>query len=241
MNNHRHASKPEKTGYSVNKPNLVAIVPVRAGSKGVPGKNIRALAGQPLYMHAVRQGLRIADKVIITTDIHEIHQAHLPDGCEICSRPSALTSDDTPMAPVIGHLIETMRLQECTLVLLQATTPLRTDSDIKAAISLHDEQRHNLVMSVVARDRGVLKYGLLNGDDFCAMRDPEFCFANRQELPSVYAPNGAVYVFKASQFMNSRNFPTKKIGAIKMPRQRSIDIDSDEDFRLADEALSGYS
>tara|TARA_R110000824_G_C15232528_1_gene678830 strand:+ start:7312 stop:8043 length:732 start_codon:yes stop_codon:yes gene_type:complete len=241
MSRQQQAFDPVSASHLVIEPNLVAVVPVRAGSKGLLGKNLRPLAGKPLYLHAVHQGLRIAGRVVITTDIQEIQQANLPAGCEVCPRPPALAGDDSPMAPVISHLIEAMGLQDSTLVLLQATTPLRADSDIKAAISLHDEQRHELVMSVVARDRGVLKYGLLKGDDFNAMRDPAFCFANRQDLPPVYAPNGAVYVFKAASFITASGFPTEHIGAIEMPDQRSIDIDSEKDFNVAQKAMEQVS
>lgn len=232
MSIYRQPNEAESDDCNVSDSELVVVVPVRAGSKGLPGKNLLSLAGLPLYLHAVKQGLRIAGRVIITTDIDEILQADLPVGCEVCPRPAALANDSTPMAPVIAHLIKDMGLQDHTLVLLQATTPLRADCDVRAAITLHGEQRHDLVMSVVASDCSVLKYGLLEGDNFSAMRDPVHCFANRQQLPSVYAPNGAVYVFTASAFIKESGFPIRKIGAVEMPDQRSIDIDSSDDFNL---------
>lgn len=216
---------------------LVAVVPVREGSKGLVGKNIRLLDGVPLYLHAVRQGMRTVGRVLVSTDIAEIDQKNLPEGCILCPRPVEFATDHTPMAPVIAHLIETQFLHGCTLVLLQATSPLREDADIAAAVALHAEGCYDLVMSVVERDRSVLKYGTLSDGDFIAMRDPSFCFQNRQMLPPVYGPNGAVYVFSAAEFMNVGNFPTRRIGAVEMPATRSVDIDTVEDFRHVEDVI----
>lgn len=216
---------------------LVAVVPVRAGSKGLPGKNVRPLDGVPLYLHAVRQGLRTVGRVLLSTDIEDIAQSDLPEGCILCPRLAHLSADDTSMARVIADLIETRDLCENTLVLLQATSPLRSDDDIAAAIALHAQGRHDLVMSVVERDRGVLKFGTLNDGEFTALRDPEYCYTNRQDLPPVYGPNGAVYVFSAAQFMAAGGFPSGRIGAVEMPAERSADIDTIEDFRSIEKRM----
>lgn len=216
---------------------LMAVVPVRAGSKGLPGKNVRLLAGLPLYMHAVHQGLRTTGRVLLSTNIPEIAQSDLPEGCILCPRSAHLSADNTPMASVIADLIETRALERHTLVLLQATSPLRIDSDINAAISLHAEGRHDLVMSVVVQDRGVLKFGTLSSSGFTPLRDPTFCFTNRQSLPPIYGPNGAVYVFSAKRFIMEGGFPSASIGAVEMPAERSVDIDTIEDFRAIEKMI----
>lgn len=208
----------------------VAVVPVRAGSKGLPGKNLRSLNGVPLYLHAVAQGLRTVGSVLLSTDIPGIQQSDLPAKVTLCVRPAELAADDTPMEPVVANLIEEYDLAGQTLVLLQATSPLRTDEDVSMAIALHAEGRHDLVMSVVARDSEVLKYGTLVGSDFSPMRDATNCFLNRQSLQKVYGPNGAVYVFDADRFTTSKGFPTRCIGATEMPANRSVDIDTIGDF-----------
>jgi CMP-N,N'-diacetyllegionaminic acid synthase len=210
---------------------LVAIVPVRAGSKGLPGKNTMHVAGTPLYMHAVGQGLRTIGQVLISTDIAEIETASLPSGCSLCKRPAELAADDAPMDAVIGHIIEECGLSGKTLVLLQATSPMRIDSDIVAALELFETRKYDMVLSVVERDKGVLKYGTLEGNRFTAMRSQRFCFFNRQQLDPVYGPNGAVYVFDANRFTDSGGFPCEKIGAVVMPVERSVDIDTLADLR----------
>jgi N-acylneuraminate cytidylyltransferase len=219
---------------------VVAIVPIRAGSKGLPGKNVMTVAGMPLYLHAVNQGIRLMGQVLLSTDIEEIDNMTLPRGCTLCPRPIELAADDTPIDAVIKHLIEDRALAGKTLVLLQATSPLRFDSDILAALELFRTRQYDMVLSVVERDRGVLKYGLLEGDRFTAIREQYFCFFNRQELPPVYGPNGAVYVFDANRFTDEGGFPCERIGAVEMPVERSIDIDSMADLRHVEENITRY-
>jgi len=218
-------------------PKKIAIVPIRRNSRGLKGKNTRQLNGIPLYLHAVKQGLRTVGQVVLSTDISEIKQDDLPKGCILCRRPDVLAQDDTPLEPVISHLIEAHSLQDQTLVLLQATSPLRTDEDVSTAMALFEQEKHDLVMTVVARNNNVLKYGTLESQNFIAMREPAYCFQNRQNLPPVYGPNGAVYVFSAQQFIAERGFPSSQIGVTEMSKERSADIDTYEDFRRAEEYM----
>jgi len=108
----------------------VAIVPVRGGSKGLPGKNTRLLADKPLWAHSVAQAQAVGvDQVIVTTDILELSQDVAEAGASFLERPKSLAQDDTPMAPVILHALETLQ-EPAQIVLLQATSPLRSTSDI---------------------------------------------------------------------------------------------------------------
>ena len=204
----------------------------------MPGKNVRLLAHEPLYLRAVRQALRTVGQVVLSTDIGSIDAATLPQGCELLRRTRDLASDTTPMDQVIDHAIRCQGLSETCIVLLQATSPLRRDDDVQKAIELYNSSSHDLVMSVVLRDSSVLKYGLLNGTEFTAVRNPAYCFQNRQQLPKAYGPNGAIYVFSAADFLKAGGFPRGSIGAIEMPADRSLDIDTIEDFALAERMLT---
>lgn len=215
----------------------VAIVPVRSGSKGLPGKNIMLVDGLPLYMHAVNQALRTVGRVFLSTDIDSIEDVAMPKGCTLCRRPATLAADDTTMESVIRHLIDDRELNGKTLVLLQATSPLRLDEDIMKALDLFGMRQYDMVMSIVERDRAVLKYGTLKGVEFNAMRAQQFCFFNRQNLPAVYGPNGAVYVFDADRFVAANGFPSNSIGTIEMTIERSTDIDSSADLSLVEDIL----
>lgn len=215
---------------------VIALVPVRGGSKGLPGKNLRELAGHALWQHAVLQGQAAGvDRVVVTTDIPEALTA-MP-GVEILQRPPELARDDTPMAPVVQHALAAVP-GPARVVLLQPTSPLRAPEDIAQAISLHAAGGFELVKTVTATDPGILKYGRLEGDRFAPLDEPEFCFSNRQSLPPVYRPNGAVYVFDRDWFLRNGGFVTDRIGAVVMPPERSFDIDSEEDFQRAEAMLT---
>ncbi|MEM9271305.1 MAG: acylneuraminate cytidylyltransferase family protein, partial [Pseudomonadota bacterium] len=208
----------------------VAVVPVRAGSKGLPGKNTRPFVGQPLYLRAVHQGLRCVSACVVSTDDPAVLNASMPQGCHLHQRPAQLAQDSTPMAPVLKDVILACGLEDARLVLLQATTPLRDDSDIAQALSLHETGDYDTVLSVRETNPTILKYGTLQGAEFTAVSSPDYCFSNRQDLPSVYAPNGAVYVFSAADFLKAGAIPSARMGAVVMSVERSYDIDTREDF-----------
>ena len=213
-----------------------ALVPVRGGSKGLPGKNLRKLAGTPLYQHAVRQGQRHAARCVVSTDISEILRDTGREDCEVLRRPADLANDTTPMDDVIRHAIDTLEIAEGTMLLLQATSPLRLHADIQAACDLFESGEHDLVMSVCRTDSSILKYGLLDGPVFNPVAGPAYCFSNRQALPDVYRPNGAIYVFGIDWFRRNGGLAADKIGAVVMPEDRSIDIDTLADFEKVEAA-----
>ncbi len=141
------------------------------------------------------------------------------------------------MAPVLAHALQCASC-EGTLVLLQATSPLREVVDVQAALDVFDTGQHELVMSVTEADRGVLKWGLVEGDRFVPLSDPIHCFSNRQSLPPVVRPNGAVYVMQAEWFLASGSFVSERIGLVQMSPERSQDIDTLADFERCEAALA---
>ncbi|MCC6242663.1 MAG: acylneuraminate cytidylyltransferase family protein [Gemmatimonadaceae bacterium] len=216
-----------------------AIVPLRAGSKGLPNKNTRILAGKPLYSHAIEQALRAgASKVIVSTDIEEIvENVNLPTGVDVIRRPTWLCEDNIPMAPVISHALSETRTTG-PVVLLQATSPLRDVTDIEAALSLFATVEYDVVMSVTEADRVALKWGTVSGTRFQPLSDPSHCFSNRQSLPAVFRPNGAIYIFDAEWILARGSFVTDRLGCVAMPPSRSWDIDTVEDFERCAAAFS---
>ena len=215
-----------------------AVIPLRAGSKGLPGKNTRLLAGKPLYRHAVDAALAAgAQRVILSTDIAQVLSAVLPPAVDAIQRPPDLCGDAVPMAPVLSHALQEAACAG-TVVLLQATSPLRQAADIHAALGLFATGQHELVMSVTEADRGVLKWGRLDGDRFVPLSDPVHCFANRQSLPPVVRPNGAVYVMNAEWFLKRGSFMSERIGVVPMSAERSQDIDTLADFERCEAALA---
>lgn len=220
--------------------NYVAIVPVRGGSKGLPGKNVRFFAGLPLYRHAVEQGLHNAERCLISSDIEAILNADLPERCEVLRRPANLAGDSVPMDEVLADIVQRCDLGGATIILLQATSPLRLNADIQKAKEVYRTGNYDLVMSVTGTESGILKYGVMEGERFRPVARPDYCFMNRQQLPPVYRPNGAVYIFGADWFAQNGQLATDRIGAIEIPEARSLDIDTLIDFERAEKMYKSF-
>ena len=212
----------------------VSIVPLRAGSKGLKDKNIKILHGNPLYSYSVKQGLRTTNRVIITTDISSVIATKFSSKVKVLSRKKKLAEDNTSMLDVLVDLFQQESLENYIAIILQATSPLRTDSDIINAINMYESGNHSMIMSVTQANKSVLKYGFLKGKEFIPILDKESIFKNRQSLAKVYRPNGAIYIFSIKDFMRASNYPDKSIGAYEMSKKSSIDIDSEEDFNYVE-------
>jgi len=161
-------------------------------------------------------------------------------------RPADLATGITPMDAVLRHVLSHDMTRPARIVLLQATSPLRNAGDIAAACDLHRQGGFDLVLSVTRADAGVLKWGRAvwaddpagpEGAEFVPLSDPAHCFANRAELPPVYRPNGAVYVFDAGWFRRHGTLAAGRIGMIEMPPERAADIDTEADFAAVEARL----
>lgn len=217
---------------------VVALIPARAGSVGVPAKNTRLLAGLPLYEHTLRAALAAGlDEVHISTDIAGILDRDFEPPVRVWRRDAALAGSDAPMASVVGRFIEQAGLSEETVILLQPTSPLRSGAHIVAALRHYETTDCSLLMSVVGVDAKVLKYGYLEDGLFRAFEGGRFLYANRQSLPAAARPNGAIYIFRAADFVAAGGFPSARIAAFEMAEEASMDIDSETDLKAAEQAL----
>ncbi|MFV2035176.1 MAG: cytidylyltransferase domain-containing protein [Halocynthiibacter sp.] len=218
--------------------NIVAFVPARAGSKGLPGKNTRLLCGKPLYMHAVDQARDAGiARIFVSTDITEILSRDHTDDVTLLARPATLAGDATPMEPVLLDFLSRYDMRDQIMVLLQPTSPLRRGADIRGALALYDMGGFDMVMSVTDHDRAVLKYGVLDGDRFLPINAPDYSFANRQSLPPVVRPNGAIYVLGADWLAANKGLTGGRMAAYRMSAQDSADIDGPEDFTHCEQRL----
>ena len=209
---------------------FISVVPIRKGSKGLKNKNLLEIKNKPLYKYAIIQGLNTADKCYVTTDIESVLNLKSNHSLRIIKRPKELAQDNTSMRDVLINLISTENLEKYNIILLQATSPLRTEFDINKSKEIFLHGNFSMVMSVTNKSSNIFKYGQIEGANF----KPHFnrlLFENRQSLPNVFGPNGAVYIFDAQKFLDNGNFPSSNIGAYLMPEERSIDIDSIKDFK----------
>ena len=224
---------------TTNTNRTIAIVPLRAGSKGLPGKNVKILAGKPLYAHTIEHARKSGiSEIVISTDIKDLITRDLGADVYVADRPAELSRDGTPMAEVLLHLLSTVIKGPATIALLQATSPLRDPQDISRAVRMLSESDYDLIMSVTPAKSSVLKWGTVHGERFSPISEPKFCFSNRTDLPQVFKPDGAVYVFEADWFRKNQTLETDNIGALITLPWRAHDIDTLEDFEIAEKTLT---
>ena len=210
--------------------NFISLVPIRAGSKGLKNKNIAKIQGIPLYLRTVNQALRITEKCIINTDINSIlKKKDFDKNIVLFKRDKKFAEDNTNMNSVLKDLFIKMNLINKVIVLLQATSPLRKDEDIKNAINIFNKGKYSMVISVRRVQSNFLKYGYENNERFKPI-SKKYLYKNRQSLPKVFAPNGAIYIFSVNEFLKKNKLPENNIGFYEMPYERSIDIDKKEDL-----------
>ena len=104
-------------------------------------------------------------------------------------------------------------------------------------IKMYESNQYSMVMSIEAKDSKILKYGLIKDDIYKPIQDDSSVFMNRQDLPKVYGPNGAIYIFSIKDYLINNIYPTSKIGAYIMPESRSIDIDCERDFEIVSKII----
>lgn len=214
---------------------MIAIIPARGGSKGLPGKNILPLCGKPMiaYTIEVAKQSKYIDHIIVSTDDQAIADVALVYGAEVpFLRPAYLASDTAQAVDNYIYTIERLSKEWKTpieeFVVLQPTSPLRIVEDIDGAIEEFVNKKADSVISYTPEAHPVSWHKYLNEDNsFVDIFDSSI--ANRQDHRVSYYPNGAVYVFRFS-IIKERKYFTDKSYAYIMPRSRSVDIDYKDDF-----------
>ena len=220
---------------------MLSVIPARGGSKGVPGKNIRELAGEPLIAYTIKAACEseIFSKIIVSTDSIEIADIAVRYGAEVpFLRPAAIAGDMTSSDDVILHALDYYEEQGSQLDMvckLQPTSPLRTSMHLREAWELFCEKQPDFLVSVCECEHSPLWAGVL-GDDLRLDKfiPEEVKRACRQELPVYYRLNGAIYMARTECFRQNKSFLGKNSIAYIMKQEDSADIDSELDFRIAE-------
>jgi N-acylneuraminate cytidylyltransferase/CMP-N,N'-diacetyllegionaminic acid synthase len=224
---------------------VLAIIPARGGSKGLPGKNILPLGGKPLIawtIEAARQS-RFVDRVIVSTDSPNIAEVAELYGAEVpFRRPAELASDQAKSFDVLLHAIDWHQRQGFCydlVVCLQPTSPLRSAEDIDRAIECYVAREADAVVSVCETDHHPWWSNTLPEDgNMVDFLRPEVLNSNRQELPAFYRLNGAIYLASPHYLKANGSFYGDGTFAYAMPKSRSIDIDDHLDLQLAEVLVS---
>jgi N-acylneuraminate cytidylyltransferase/CMP-N,N'-diacetyllegionaminic acid synthase len=227
-------------------------VPARGGSKGVPRKNLAVVAGKPLLAHTVlaARAARGLDRVVVSTDDAETADAARRYGAEApFLRPAELARDDTPGVEPVLHALEWLEGREGYrpeyVMLLQPTSPLRTAGDIEGVLRLAAERDADGVTTVCelkAHPYGAVKLGPRG--ELASFLDFDFGelqkrYPRRQDLPPAYVENGAVYLTRRSVLLAERSFYGRRAYGYVMPAERSLDVDTAWDRRVADLLWAG--
>lgn len=232
-----------------HEPTVLAVIPARGGSRGVPRKNVRVVAGQPLLAYSITTALAAGERfarVLVSTDDDEIARVAAAYGAEIpLMRPAALADDHAPMVPVLQHAVVAAEAMDGRRIdwicLLQPTAPLRTVADIDACLSLAAETSCDSVISVcraVATHPALMKR-IENGRlvPFCV---PESEGTRRQDLePPAYLRNGAIYLTRRDVLMEHDSIWGRHTVPYEMPDARSLSVDSELDLAVLEVLLRG--
>ena len=216
---------------------IIFIVPARCGSKGLPEKNLQKIGDKALVRIALETAVNVSKdfeqtRVILSTDSELIARETAGLGVDVHERSEASSSDTASAADLLAEIIAAYSLGlDEVICYLQPTSPLRMETDVRSCLQLA-LSREGPVVSVVHPNFHPMKSLLVQPND----RLEEFVAtaptANRQRLPRMVNPNGAVYVFRVGEFLAHGVVPMKGAIAYEMPFLRSLDIDSAGDLDL---------
>lgn len=225
---------------------LLAFIPARGGSKGIPRKNLALLAGKPLIEYTVEAALASSciDDILLSTDDEEIAAVCARAGVATrYRRPAPLAGDDAPMLAALQHGLEWQARERGStpdeVLLLQPTSPLRTAVDIDGAVERFRQSGADTLASVHRLVEHPSECVALGGEGWRYLVPPPPRAARRQDYRgSYFFLNGAVYLARTAALLRERRFVVPGVTVLyEMPRERGIDVDSPLDLELAEAVL----
>jgi len=231
---------------------VLGVITARGGSKGIPGKNLRALAGRPLIAYTLEAATAAAafDRLVLSTDDPAIADYARQYGCEVpFLRPAELARDETPHLPVMQHVVtwlaEHERYRPDAVMILQPTSPLRRREDIIASIRLLEESDTDSVLTVSEASPHAHPMRTLRvaGDGtavlFVTGEPVRRRINRRQDLPPAWVINGAVYVFRtAVLYADEPSLYGDRTIALPMPAPYGMSIDDPDDWEAAEREIA---
>lgn len=235
-------SRPPRGGEA----RILGVVPARGGSKGVPRKNVRPLGGRPLIAYTIEAalGCELFTDVVVSSEDDEILEIARACGARApFRRPPELATDTALAIPTIQHAVREMEALAGepydVVVMLQPTSPLRTSADLAGALGelLASDDADGLISVIEVGNGHPIKMkrlvdGWLEDYESWPVENPP-----RQSLPPVYIPNGAVYATRRDVLMERNTFRGERCLGYLMPEERSVNIDTETDFLVAEEYL----
>jgi N-acylneuraminate cytidylyltransferase len=220
---------------------VLALIPARGGSKGVPRKNVRTIGGKPLIVwtiEAAQQACSVS-RIVVSTEDAEIAEIARASGAEVpFMRPDALAQDTTPGMDVVFHALD--HLEHCDdVLLLQPTSPLRSAYDIDAIAALRAKTQAPSAVSVSrAAHPPQWMYRMEKSAELRPVLD-EPVPVRRQDTDEIYVLNGALYSARLDWLLIHRSFMSKETVGYVMPTERSVDIDTSNDWHWVEFLMKG--
>lgn len=219
----------------------IAFIFARGGSKGLPGKNIKQLAGKPLLHYAIEvaKATPSIDKVFVSTDDQSIKQSALDAGAIVIDRPEELAGDKSPEWFAWRHAITWVEEHYGAFdnfVSLPATSPLREVEDVEAAINKRNSTQADICISVTPASRSPYfnMVKIDTADRVTLVNEPQGEVSRRQDSPSVFDITTVVYVANPDFVKAKVGIFSGKVTSITVPKQRAVDIDDIYDFYMAE-------
>lgn len=221
-----------------------AFVFARGGSKGLPGKNIKPLAGKPLLQYSIDTAIASPsiDKIFVSTDDPSIAKVAIESGAILIERPTELATDTSPEWLSWRHAIEWAEKyygQFDGFVSLPATSPLRSVEDVETAIEKRKKLDADICISVTPANRSPF-FNMVKEtkDGFVELvNKPDSVITRRQDAPKVFDITTVVYVSTPYFILNSYGLFSGKVTSVEVPKTRAVDIDDIYDFKMAEAIL----
>lgn len=223
--------------------NTIALICARGGSKGLPGKNIRPLAGKPLIAWAISHAKAVPriGRIVVSTDSEEIAEVARSFGAEVpFMRPAELARDDSPEWLAWRHAVEFLRQADGAypdrLVSVPTTAPLRKPEDIENCLSEYEKGGADIVVTVTDAHRSPY-FNMVIRDETDTVRlviPPQGAVFRRQDAPAVYDMTTVAYVTSPAFILSHDRAFAGRVKAVHVPPERALDIDTELDFRIAE-------
>ncbi|MBY6198489.1 cytidylyltransferase domain-containing protein [Vibrio hangzhouensis] len=219
---------------------VVAIIPARGGSKGVPKKNIKELNGKPLIAYSIEHALatKEVDKVVVSTDCDEIAKVSVAYGAEVIKRPDDISGDFASSEDALIHSVKELASvgwEATHVVFLQCTSPIRKDTDIAQTLELVLSGQFDSALTVVENHRFLWRTDSENNAT-PVNYDPHNR-KMRQEIRE-YQENGSIYMMKTEDLMSTKCRLNGRVGVHVMDEETGYEIDTPIDFKIIEQLMS---
>jgi N-acylneuraminate cytidylyltransferase len=222
---------------------ILGLIPARGGSKGVPNKNIKLLAGKPLIAYTITEARRsksIAD-IVVSTDSGEIQSIAIQYNAEVpFLRPAKLATDTAKSIDVVTHALHTLKEHDRhydAVILLQPTNPFRTAAFIDLAIGTYVENNYDSLISVLPVPHEYNPHWVFEPTPSGTLRiatGEQEIISRRQELPPAFFRDGSIYITSVEVLLSKHSFYGDKLGYVVADPTRHVNIDTMADWELAE-------